>query len=122
MWSVIKGILSGSGVMKSVENIASEWITTDMESAEAKALMVKTLDPNGLMRRDLSKRVAMLYTVYLFTSLLLLAFEFFGYGDAAATALVTSKLGELFLPITGLFGAIVSASFGVNYANTKQDK
>ena len=37
------------GIVKSVENLASEWIETDMETAEAKALMVKTLDPNGKM-------------------------------------------------------------------------
>ena len=56
-WGVIKSIFSGAGVVKSIENIASEWIETDMESAEAKVLMIKTLDANGKMRRDLSKDV-----------------------------------------------------------------
>lgn len=114
--------LLGGGVVKSIENIASEWIETDMESAEAKVLMVKTLDPNGLMRRDLSNRVTGLYTLYIATTLALLACEFFGMGDPAQVVAATTKVTELFLPITTLFGVIVSASFGVNYANTKQEK
>ena len=94
--SWISKILGGSGVVKSIENIASEWIETDMESAEAKVLMVKTLDPNGKMRRDLSNRVATLYTTYIAVSLILLGFEFFGFGDAARTAAVTSKVVALY--------------------------
>ena len=49
MINLIKGVFSGGG-LKSIENIASEWIQTDMEKAEAKTLMLKTLDPNGMMR------------------------------------------------------------------------
>lgn len=112
----------GGGVVKSIENIASEWIETDMESAEAKVLMVKTLDPNGLMRRDLSSRVTNLYTLYIVTALVLLICESFGLGDLTQIAAATTKVTELFVPITTLFGVIVSASFGVNYANTKQNK
>lgn len=110
------------GMFKSIESIAKEFIETDMESAESKALMVKTLDPNGLMRRDLSNRVTSLYTLYIITALVLLICESFGYGDAEAIAVATTKVTELFVPITTLFGLIVSASFGVNYANTKQNK
>ena len=110
------------GAIKSIESIAKEFIETDMESAEAKALMVKTLDPNGLMRRDLSNRVTSLYTLYIITTLVLLMCESFGYGNAESIAAATSKVTELFIPITTLFGLIVSASFGVNYANTKQNK
>ena len=115
-------LFSGSGVVKSVENIASEWIQTDMESAEAKVLMVKTLDPNGMMRRNLSSRVADLYTLYIVISLALLAFEFFGFGNAVTTSAATAKVVDLFIPITSLFTIIVSASFGVNYANVKKEK
>lgn len=118
----ITSLLGGGGVVKSIENIASEWIETDMESAEAKVLMVKTLDPNGKMRRDLSNRVTALYTLYIVTTLILLIFESFGLGDVAQTALATTKVTELFLPITTLFGVIVSASFGVNIANTAKGK
>ena len=114
--------LFSGGLVKSVENIASEWITTDMESAEAKVLMVKTLDPNGAMRRQLSQRVTNLYTLYIMVTLILLICESFGIGDPVAIAVATSKSGELFMPITTLFGVIVSASFGVNVANTAKGK
>ena len=113
--------LFGGGIVKSIENIASEWITTDLESAEAKVVMIKALDPNGKMRRDLSNRVTALYTLYVVTALVLLICESFGLGDAAQIAAATTKVTELFLPITTLFGVIVSASFGVNYANTKYE-
>jgi len=116
--SWITSLFTG-GLFKSVENIASEWIETDLESAEAKVLMIKTLDPNGKMRRDLSKRVTNLYTLYIVTALILLIFESFGIGEAEAIAVATTKVTELFTPITTLFGVIVSASFGVNYANTR---
>jgi len=128
--------LFSGGIVKSIENIASEWIETDMESAEAKVLMVKTLDPNGLMRRDLSNRVTSLYTLYIVVTLVLLICESFGLGTVIGGELVdgaivggklsvsiaTEKVAQLFIPITTLFGVIVSASFGVNYANTKQGK
>ena len=117
MLSFIKSLLSG-GAAKSIENIASEWIETSMESAEAKVLMVKTLDPNGLMRRDLSSRVTSLYTLYILVTLTLLICESFGLYPASM-AIATVKVTDLFVPITTLFGVIVSASFGVNYANTK---
>ena len=119
--SFITDLFSG-GIVKSVENIASEWIETDLESAEAKVLMVKTLDPNGKMRRDLSKRVTNLYTLYIVTALVLLICESFGLGDMKAIVTATEKLTTLFVPITTLFGVIVSASFGVNYSNSKQNK
>ena len=115
-------LFSGSGAVKSIENIASEWIETSMESAEAKVLMVKTLDPNGMMRRNLSSRIADLYTLYIVVSLCLLAFEFFGFGNAVRTAAATAKVVELFIPISTLFTIIVTASFGVNYTNTKSGK
>ena len=126
IWSGIKAIFGG-GAMKSIENIASEWIETDLESAEAKVVMVKALDPNGRMRRELSKAVTKMYKTYLYTSLALLFIEFvcafFNLDvNTEALAVASNKLIDLFVPITTLFGAIVSASFSVNYANTKQDK
>ena len=121
MISKVLSFFTGSG-MKTIENIASEWIETDLEQAEAKTLMIKTLDPNGIMRRELSRKVSQLYTIYIVTALALLVCESFGVGDAESIATATSKVTELFAPITTLFGVIVSASFGVNYANTKQDK
>lgn len=119
-WTAIANIFTG-GLTKSIENIATEWITTDKESAEAKALMVKTLDPNGKMRRDLSRRVTQLYTLYIVTALMLLACESFGLGSGESIATATSKVTELFLPITGMFSMIISASFGVNWNNTRKE-
>ena len=113
--------LLGGGIVKSVENLASEWIQTDMESAEAKVLMVKTLDPNGLMRRDLSRRVTDLYTLYILVTLVLLICECFGLSTTSMDA-ATVKVTNLFVPITTLFGVIVSASFGVNYKNSTSGK
>ena len=121
MWKGIVSFFTGGG-FKTVENIALEWIETGKETAEAAAIMVKTLDPNGLMRRQLSKDVTQLYKIYIVTTLILLICEAFGLGDPVAIASATTKVTALFVPITTLFGVIVSASFGVNYANTKQDK
>jgi hypothetical protein len=121
------------GIVKSIENIASEWIETDMESAEAKALMIKTLDPNGKMRRDISKNVGGLYKFYLILTAILIFIELvysMYAGDTltkdsyvlVALGNATTKMTDLFVPITALYGAIVTASFGVNYANVKKEK
>lgn len=114
------------GISKTIETIATEFIQTDLESAEAKSLMVKTLDPNGLMRRGLSKMVCNMYRLYLVVTMLLLACEFFGFVPAGqsvdAVAVATTKLTDLFLPISTAFGVILTASFGVNYSNVKQGK
>lgn len=112
--------------MSSIENIATEWIQTDKETAEAKAVMVKALDRNGKMRLDLSRRIMGLYTFYLLTMSVLLVFEFFGFIPSGqsqeSVQVVTDKFVALFVPITTLAGAIVSASFGVNYSNVKNGK
>ncbi len=114
------------GLGKTIENIATEWIETDAEKEEAKTIMIKALDPNGLMRRQLSSRVATLYTLYIVVTLGLLIAESFGVGPvnngALAVSVATDKVTELFTPITTLFGVIVSASFGVNTANTMKGK
>ena len=128
-WPWLTNLFTG-GIVKSVENIASEWIETDMESAEAKALMVKTLDPNGRMRRDQSNNVGRMYRFYLISTAFMILIElvycmYMGEklteGDFVLAALsnATQKMTDLFMPITGLYGAIVTASFGVNYANVK---
>ena len=120
--SWLTSLFSGGGIVKSIENIASEWITTDMESAEAKVVMIKALDPNGKMRRDLSKRVTTLYTLYIVVALVLLICESFGLGDAEQIAMATTKVTGLFVPITGMFTMIIGASFGVNYNNINKSK
>lgn len=117
MLGFIKGLFS-KGALQSVENVATEWIETDMEKAEAQALMVKTLDPNGLMRRRLSERVTDLYTVYILTTLGLIVAEACGLEVSE----VTGKITDLFVPVTTMFTTIVAASFGVNGFNSYKGK
>ena len=120
MLGLIKSLFGGSTI-KSIESIAKEWIETDLEQAEAKVLMVKALDPNGKMRRDMGKRVTDLYTLYLITTLALIGLESFGFGGGEI-AVATVKITSLFAPITTLFGLILTASFGVNGMNSYKDK
>ena len=125
--TVFKSIFGGGGAIRAIETIATEWIETDMEKAEAKTVMLKALDPNGLMRRQLSRDVTLMYKVYLFSMVFLVAIEFvcalFNIPVSTdALAIATAKLVELFVPITSLFGVIVTASFGVNYANIRNEK
>ena len=116
------GWFSFDSAASAVENIAKEWIDTKKETAEADSLMVKTLDPNGLMRRSISSKVSSLYVFYVLMMVFMIFIEFMGWGDPKAAAIATNKLVDLFVPITTMFTMIVSASFGVNYVNTKQNK
>tara|TARA_R100000935_G_C2775228_1_gene139361 strand:- start:41 stop:406 length:366 start_codon:yes stop_codon:yes gene_type:complete len=109
--------LIGGGVIKSVEKLASEWIQTDMESAEAKSLMIKTLDPNGKMRRDLSRFACRAYGFYLIAMVGLSFMVAFSFGDVEGASEAANMLSGLFLPITTSWAAIVSASFGVQASN-----
>jgi hypothetical protein len=110
--------LFSGGIVSSVERIASEFIETDMESAEAKSLMIKTLDPNGKMRRDLSRFACRAYGFYLVSMVGLGFMVAFGIGNTEGAKEAMTMLVELFLPITASWGAIVSASFGVNATNS----
>lgn len=112
----------GGGVVNSIEKIATELIETDKESAEAKAIMVKTLDPNGLMRRDISGKISSMYIVYVIITMILVLCQSFNIGDKEGVELAIDSLTGLFLPITTMFTAIVGASFGVNGLNTVKGK
>lgn len=118
--------LFGGDVVNGVSDIAKEWIQTDMESAEAKAVMVKALDGNGNMRREISNRVTFLYSVYILVTLFLLGVSFllgvFEVGKVENVKFLISEVTSLFVPITTLFGLIVSASFGVNGMNSYKGK
>ena len=116
MLGKILGALGGS-VVGSIERIALEVIDTDKESAEAKALMVKTLAPNGKMRRDLSRFASYAYGFYLVCTTVLIFMHNFGMGEPANSGAAIEAMTDLFLPITGSWGAIVTASFGVNGVN-----
>ena len=114
---ILSSLFSG-GVVGSVERIASEFIETDMESAEAKALMIKTLDPNGLMRRDLSRFACWAYGFYLVAMVGLSFMVAFSIGDVVGAKDAAEMMVGLFTPITASWAAIVSASFGVNATNS----
>lgn len=122
IFSGLASVFGGGGAIKSIENIASEWIETDKETAEAKTIMIKALDPNGKMRRDLSKFASRAYAFYLAAMVIMGFMHVFSVGDAEAAKEAMTLLTGLFLPITTSWGAIVTASFGVNYANVKGDK
>ena len=115
--------LFGGGIVGSIERIASEAITTDMESSEAKSLWIKTLDPNGAMRRELSRFACKAYGFYLLITALLIMAHSFGFGSAPAQSKeAIEAMTELFLPITTAWGTIVTASFGVNATNSITSK
>lgn len=131
MLDVLRTIFGGGGTVDAIERIATEWIETDLETEEAKAVRIKALDPNGAMRREISRTVSHLFKLYVYVTLGLIILEFFGIGmvettDPEGVALnidnATAKLRDLFVPISSLFGVIVSASFGVNYANVKKEQ
>jgi len=117
MIGLLKGLFS-SGVVGSIERIASEAIQTDKESAEAKALFVKTLDPNGKMRRDLSRFASIAYGFYLFSTTILIFMHSFSIGDPTHSQQAIDAMTGLFTPITTAWGGIVGASFGVNGVNS----
>ena len=126
----ILGKLFGGGAMNALTTVATEYIQTDKESAEAKALFVKTLDPNGNMRRQLSQFACAAYGFYLITTVILIFMSVWGVGGDTCTTtgdviacttnadIAAKRMTELFLPITGSWAAIVSASFGVNGVNS----
>ena len=116
------GNVFGSGIVGSVERLASEFIETDMESAEAKALFIKTLDPNGGMRRQLSQFACKAYGWYLAVSLVLIVVHAFGVTDPAQSGEAIDAIKELFMPITASWASIVAASFGVNATNSIKGK
>lgn len=117
------------GITKSIENVASEWIETSVEKAEgnminaqAETLMLKTLDPNGKMRRDLSKFACIMYSLYLVPTMVMVFMVAFGLGNEQGAKDATAMLTDLFLPITTAWGGIVGASFGVNGINSHKGR
>lgn len=110
-------LISG-GAVGTIERLASEFIETDMESAEAKALFVKTLDPSGKMRRDLSRFASRAYGFYLIATTILIFLHSFGIGDPTQSKAAMEAITDLFTPITASWASIVSASFGVNGMNS----
>lgn len=121
MWSKIIGVFTG-GVTNTVEKIALEYIDTAKEKAEASSLLVKVLDPNGKMRRDLSRFASAAYGFYLLCTSVLVFMVAFKIGDPEGAKVASKMMTELFLPITASWGTIVTASFGVNATNSVRNK
>jgi len=78
---------------------------------------VKTLDPNGKMRRDLSSFACKAYGFYLICTTILIFMHSFGFGDVTQSKAAIDAMTGLFTPITASWGAIVTASFGVSATN-----
>ena len=121
MFGFLTSLLSG-GLIGSVEKVATEFIETNTEKAEAQTLLIKTLDPNGKMRRDLSKFACLAYGFYLMVTTILVFMVAFGWGDSAGAEMAAGLMKDLFLPITTAWGGIVGASFGVNGMNSFKGK
>ncbi len=131
MFKTIMNVLTG-GVVDSLEKVALEWIDTPGEKAEAKAIMVKALDPNGKMRRELSRFASRAYGFYLVALTVLIFMSVWKVGGVTCTPaveealqvctanadLAASRMADLFVPITTSWALIVSASFGVNATNS----
>ena len=114
-------LLTG-GIVSSLENIALEFIETDKESAEAKAILAKAIDPNGKMRRDLSRFACRAYGGYLISMVAMGFMVAFDVGNTDGAVKAMEMMKELFLPITTAWGTIVGCSFGVNGINSSQGK
>ena len=118
---MLKSLFS-SGVVGSIERLASEAIETDKESAEAKALFIKTLDPNGSMLRQLSKFSSSAYGFYLLSTTILIFMHSFSLGDPVQSQQAIEAMTGLFTPITASWATIVTASFGVNGINSAKGR
>lgn len=116
------GSIFSSGIVGSLERVALEAITTDKESAEAKVIHIKALDPNGIMRRELSRFACLSYGFYLISTTALVFMHSFELGDATQSKEAIDAMTALFLPITTAWGGIVGASFGVNGVNAYKEK
>ena len=126
MLGFLKTIFGAGGA---VGTIAKELIDTPLEKAQAQVLKIKAMDPNGQMRRQLSEFASRAYGFYLVTTVVLIFMSVWGVGgetcvtEGAITScqanadIAAGRMTDLFLPITGSWAAIVSASFGVNGVN-----
>ena len=131
--SFFKDLLSG-GLFKSIEGIACEWIETNQEKAEAQAVMIKALDPNGKLRRVVTLFTCIAYGWYLFITSVMVLLTAWGLGGEQCTTtgdieacrlsaeIAADMLTGLFTPITSAFTVITGASFGVNYKNSAMGK
>ena len=116
-----KNLLTG-GLFSSIEGISKELIDTPLELAQAQALKLKAIDPNGKMRREITSGTMHLYKLYVYVMLGLLLSQSFHLGDPKEVLSAVNSMKDLFLPITTAFGTIMTATFGVNATNIYKDK
>jgi len=119
MLDFLGGLFGGDST---VAKIATEWIETNQEKAEAKAVMIKALDPNGSMRVYITKVVLRLFSMYMLIATFLVLAYSFGFGDSTNTKIALENLVSLFLPLATMTTLIISASFGVNAMNVKTEQ
>ena len=120
-WASSIGEIFTGGIVQSIERVSLEYIQTDIESEEAKAIRIKALDPNGAMRREIMRFITRAYGAYLFLAGFLILTGSFGLLDTAATNAAFEMITATFLPVTGLFGTLATASFGINHSNNWKD-
>ena len=121
MLNFLSSIFSG-GDKSTIATIATEWIQTDKESAEAKAVMVKALDPNGNMRIYITRVVFSLVALYMITMTVLVLAYSFDFGSSDNMKVAISNMVDLFLPLMTMSSIIAGASFGVNAMNVKTEQ
>jgi len=113
----LKDLLTG-GLFSSIAGITKELIDTPLELAQAQAIKLKAIDPNGKMRREITSGTMHLYKIYVYVMLALLLSQSFNVGDAKQIQEAIASMVDLFLPITTAFGTIMTATFGVNGINS----
>jgi len=118
----VKSALSGGDIVGAVERVSLEFFQTNLENAQAQAVAIKALDPNGKMRRDIMKFIRKAYGFYLINATILIYAGVYGIDDPERAKMALDTITATFLPITGLFGTLATASFGVNAANTLKEK
>ena len=118
------------GLGSAIAGVANELIDTPLEKAQAQALKVKAMDPNGNMRRGLSVFASRAYGFYLTMTVVLIFMSVWSVGGDTCTIvneiescrakadIAADRMTDLFLPITASWGGIVTASFGVNGVNS----
>ncbi|WP_331773809.1 hypothetical protein [Sulfurospirillum sp. 1612] len=119
MFPILSSIL---GIFQDpIKKAASKWFETAQDKAQATAIYLKALDPNGQMRRSITTTTMRLYSTYIYVMLFLLLAQSFNLGNTQQISSAISSMKDLFLPITTAFGTIMSASFAVNGVNSFTD-
>jgi hypothetical protein len=115
-------IFGADKLVETIGKVATEMIDTPEEKAAANALILKTLDPNGSTRLQITKTVTFLYVVYVAVMIILMLAQAFEIGNSNQVLLAVNNMKDLFTEITTAFSLIVGASFGVNGMNSYKGK